>query len=348
MTTHRIGLAGTGGIAHAHLAGYREVLGERAVVTAACDPRQDVLADFAAQYDVPHTFPDAASMIASGEVDAVVLLTPPAVRSEVIEPALAAGVAVLVEKPYATTGPEAVRYTEAAEQAGVPLAVGQNFRWFPEYQWLAGVADRLGEVYYLDARSFQDRPQPEGVWRAEERKLEMAIFSVHVIDRLQWLAPGVPVAVSAVTRRDPATRIEGEQFTTLTVQFSGDAVAQMTSTWRARALPSSDFRLDGTAGSALVHRPGPMDGDASGRLQLQGGAVETAEFPDPVDRRPGPATYGHGLKELLDAIDEGRAPSHSGRDNLRTMGIMEAAYLSAGRGGALVEVAEALGGDVLR
>lgn len=41
----------------------------------------------------------------------------------------------------------------------------------------------------------------------------------------------------------------------------------------------------------------------------------------------------YSLKEILDAIDKGREPIHSGRDNLETMTIVDGADLSAKRGG---------------
>ena len=55
---------------------------------------------------------------------------------------------------------------------------------------------------------------------------------------------------------------------------------------------------------------------------------------------------GESMRRLLEAVDSGGEPAHSGRDNLKTMAIMDAAYLSASRGGARVEVAEV--GHVLR
>ena len=348
MSRPRIGVIGTGGIAHAHLAGYRKVLGDGIEIAAACDSRGEVVADFAEKWSIQHTFTDARELIRSGAVDVIVLLTPPAVREEVILPAIEAGIPVLVEKPFATDGPSAVRYTEASEEAGVPVAVSQNLRWFPEYQWASEwiASGRIGRVDYLDARSFQDRPQPAGVWRATEMKLEMAIFSVHILDRLQWLAPGIPQTVSAVTRRARHSSIPGEQFSTVTVQFDDGAVAQMTSSWRSKALPSNDLRIDGEAGSIAVHRREPVHGDAQGRAQGDGGEITLVEFPDsPVAAAT--STFGHSLAEFLTSIAEGRPASHSARNNLRTMGVMEAAYLSAERGGTIVTAAEALGSDVL-
>ena len=345
MTKYRIGIVGTGGIAHAHLSGYRSVLGELGTVTAACDPRESVLADFADRWSIAETFSTADELIASGEVDVVALLTPPAVRDEVIFPALENGVALLVEKPFGTDGPNAVRYVDAAQQARVPLAVGQNFRWFPEHVRLREevLAGRIGAIEYIDARCFQDREQKPGVWRADERKLEMAIFSVHIIDRIQALTTAEPQIVTAITRPGTDTEIEGEQFTTLIVQFDDGTVAQMTSSWKSRGLPGNVLRVDGLLGSAAAERVGPMGGPAALSLQLRGEEQHREEFPDDPEDPIAPKTYGYGMKELLTAIDEGREPVHSGRDNLRTMGIMEAAYLSAQRAGAPVTTAEALG-----
>jgi D-apiose dehydrogenase len=347
---HRVGLVGTGGIAHAHLRGYRSVVGDRAVVTAACDPRAEVLDRFCDEYGVAHRFPDAAAMVASGEVDVAVLLTPPKVREEVIAPALANGVHLLVEKPFAESAAAAVDFVRRAEQSGIQLAVSQNFRWFPEHEWMKGrlAGGDLGGLRFVEHRSFQNRPQPPGVWRAEESRLEMAIFSVHLIDRIQWMAAAVaPESVAAVTRRDPASGLAGEQFSSLIIQFSGGVVGQMTSNWMSKTLPTNELRTDLDRGSVAVRREQPMSGPARGWAQVEGEALTEVDFPESSQDPHAPRTYGHSLRELLDAIDEKREPRHSGRDNLRTMAIMDTAYLSAARGGALVTVDEVLSGYAL-
>ena len=346
--TLRLGLIGTGFVANPHAIGYSRVA-PGVSITAACDPRAEVLAEFAARYGVPHTYPTSAQLLDSGEVDAVVLLTPPAIRDEVIFPAIERGIHLLIEKPFASTARDALRYTTAAEAGGVTLAVSQNFRWFPEYQWLADQLRRAeaGPVIYLGATAFQNRPQPKGVWRADQTRLEMAIFSVHLIDRLQWLAGlggAVPTSVSAVTRQDEAAGLPGEQFTTLIVQFDSGAVATMTSSWLSKRLPRHECRVDTTVGSAVVDRPGPMTGDAHGAAEF-GDDRADATFPDP-DGLHAAESYGYSVAEFARAIAAGEEPEHSGRNNLRTMGIMDAAYLSAARGGEQVEIAEVLPGGL--
>lgn len=340
----RVGLVGTGWVAHQHIAGSRQVAGDLVDVVAACDPRREVLDDFCDQYDVGLRFDDAEAMVRSGEIEVLALLTPPSVRDEVIDPALEHGLHLLVEKPYATSGQLAVTYTEAAEAAGVTLAVGQNFRWFPEYQWLSQrlAQDDAGAPTYLEARSFQNRPQAPGQWRAQEHKLEMAIFSVHLIDRLQWLADREPMSVTALTRRGPGSDLPGEQLSSLLVAFADDVVGHVTSTWIAKTLPRNDFRVDTTTGSAVVGRDRPMDGEATARADF-GSGVEEERFPDDgAGGTHATRSYGASMRELALAIREGREPAHSGRNNLRTLGIMEAAYASAGRGGSAVSIAEVL------
>lgn len=48
------------------------------------------------------------------------------------------------------------------------------------------------------------------------------------------------------------------------------------------------------------------------------------------------------MNHLLDAARRGAEPIHSGRGNLYTMQIVDAAYLSAERGGEMVVVDEVM------
>lgn len=346
----RLGLVGCGWVAHQHIAGARGVAADVVEVTAAADPREAVRDDFSDRYGIAHRFSDARAMIASGTVDALALLTPPGVRAEVIDPALEAGIHVLIEKPFAQTAADAVVFADAADAAGVTMAVSQNFRWFPEYPWLHERVRRpdAGGITFLEARTFQDRPQAPGVWRAEETKLEMAIFSVHLIDRLRWISPEPPVSVRALTRRRRGSSLLGEQFSSLLIEFGGGVVGVMTSSWTSRHLPTNTFRVDTLTGSAVVERSAPMAGQAIGTAIFGGQEPEKVRF---VEHRTGEhsaLSYGSSTREFALAVRDRRAPTHSARDNLQTMGLMEAAYLSASRGGAPVTIEEALHGHVVQ
>ena len=92
MNGYRIGIVGCGGIAHRHIAGYRKVAYDLGEVVAGCDIDKEQLNGYCDQHDIPNRFTNAADMIASGEVDVISLLTPPAVRHDVIFSAIEKGI----------------------------------------------------------------------------------------------------------------------------------------------------------------------------------------------------------------------------------------------------------------
>src|SRR5205814_8056700 len=73
-------------------------------------------------------------VLADPEVAAVDIATRPAQRIEVILRAVEAGKHVLAQKPLALDLDDARRAVEAAERAGVKLAVNQNGRWSPQWR----------------------------------------------------------------------------------------------------------------------------------------------------------------------------------------------------------------------
>ncbi len=341
IRTHRIGLVGTGGIAKAHVRGYAGVVGDRVCVTAGCDPDGDRLTAFCDRWAVPHRFDSPEALLGSGEVDAIVLLTPPAVRAEYILPALERDIHVLVEKPFGNSVSECRQYVDAAEASGATLAVSQNLRFYPDIEWAQRTvaAGRLGELTYICHDHHQWRTSTSG-WRAEEQRLEIAIFSIHILDRIRWVAGLAPERVSCVTRKGfLAGAPRGEMFTDLRIEFAGGAVGRMTSSWYGRP-PQCLLRVDGKAGSLVTDRRSATAEGASGVLALGEGKPETRSF-----QREGASTlaFGYSMQHFIDAIEAGAEPIHSGRDNLQTMAIVDAAYLSAERAGAPVETAEVMG-----
>jgi predicted dehydrogenase len=273
----------------------------------------------------------------SGEVDVISLLTPPAVRGEVILPAVERGIHLLVEKPFAEKMADAVAFVRAAEARGVTLAVNQQFRFTRDVAAARELiaSGELGEVRLVAHDQFQNRTRVPG-WRAEEERLEISIFSIHILDRVRWLAGRLPEAVTAATRYwNPDVR--GETFTALTIQFEGGAIGTMVSNWHSLALPECRLRVDGTAGSLLSVKPSATADECMLRVHRADGELEQRECSQPNTFR---RAIGESMRQLLSAVDAGTEPPHSGRDNLQTMAIVDAAYLSASRGGERVEIAE--------
>ena len=104
-------------------------------------------------------FDSLGALLASG-VDAVTITTPPETRRELVLEALAAGVHVIADKPFAPTAEVGRELAAAAESAGVLLSVFHNRRWDADIRTLATVIEkgRLGELWRVHSRFDLDDP----------------------------------------------------------------------------------------------------------------------------------------------------------------------------------------------
>ena len=86
-----------------------------------------------------------SEVAAQVDADVALLCTPPAGREEQVRSACEAGLAILAEKPLADSLAGAEAYVSAAAAAGIPLAVGLNFRYLEVTRALKKLlAGRLG------------------------------------------------------------------------------------------------------------------------------------------------------------------------------------------------------------
>ena len=151
----------------------------------------------------------------------------------------------------------------------------------------------------------------------------MAIMSIHWFDGYRWMLNDLPETVYCQTSKSALIQGRGETHTSVIIHFQSGCVATLTESF-------------GTAFRATV--PPILDCD-TGSLEVTGAELRVYEVgkPQPIQTVPAgnmtmnQATY-RCLADLLDAIEAGEEPPNSGRDNLKTMGLMEAAYRSAAEG----------------
>src|SRR5690349_4476182 len=127
-STVAIGVIGCGQIAQAvHLPVLSRLPGVR--VTALADTDATRLSQAAARVPRAACFSDYARLLATPEVDAVVICAPPALHAEVAVAALKANKHVYLEKPLATTLEDADRVCEVWRQSGRVGMIGFNYRF---------------------------------------------------------------------------------------------------------------------------------------------------------------------------------------------------------------------------
>lgn len=150
---------------------------------------------------------DYQRLVASDDIDAVVLATPHSQHFDQIVLATTGRKHVFVEKPFTMGAGNARRAAESARNAGLVLAVGHNRRFLPAMQDLKAMLDagQLGTITHMEGNfsgpfALQYKPS---MWRADSAESPaggMTAMGIHVVDALIYL--GGPIAgVSAQSLR---------------------------------------------------------------------------------------------------------------------------------------------------
>lgn len=113
-----------------HAAGFSKHA--RAQLVAMCDHDADKACQAAERWGAKASYSDPSKLFSEQKVDVAVVATSSAVRRQVIEPALASGVKVVViEKPLATTLDESRTLAAAIEAAGAKSIINFSRHWDP-------------------------------------------------------------------------------------------------------------------------------------------------------------------------------------------------------------------------
>ena len=183
----RIGLAGAGQVGARHAVAIAQATGVD--LAAVADP-SDAAAQVAAAHDV-QAFETLEAMLGAGGLDAVLLATPTGLHASGGLACLAAGLAVLVEKPIAATVADARELVAAAEAAGLPLAVGHHRRHAPVIaQAKALIEDgAIGPIVAVHASTWLRKPEDyfDIVWRRQPGAGPVLTNLIHDVDLMLHL-----------------------------------------------------------------------------------------------------------------------------------------------------------------
>ncbi|MGW8280044.1 Gfo/Idh/MocA family protein [Sphingomonas aurantiaca] len=198
----RYGLVGTGMMGVEHLQNLAVTPG--AVVTAIADPvatslgwARDALGK---RGDGVQEFADAAALARSGLVDAVIVASPNYTHRDVLEPLFDADIAILCEKPLATTLEDARWVVDRAAQMTRPFWTAMEYRYMPPAAaFIEQVHDgRIGALRMLSIREHRFPFLPKvGDWNRFSRKTggTMVEKCCHFFDLMRLIVRSEPVRV---------------------------------------------------------------------------------------------------------------------------------------------------------
>lgn len=243
MTNVRIGLSGYGfggRVFHAPLIASAAGCELAGVVTRSPERRAEL------ERDHPGTpaFDTLADLAASG-ADAVAISTPMDTHVPLALEAIALGLAVVVDKPFAPDAAQARTVVEAAEAAGVTLSVYQNRRWDSDLLTVQRLLDdgTLGELTLFESgfERFADDPDPPASGGGILRD-----FGSHLVDQALLLFGPVASVYGDVGQAG----VRDERFFAVLRHASG-MTSHLRGDWRQGA-PGPRFRLRGSEGAYVV------------------------------------------------------------------------------------------------
>lgn len=321
MRVFTIAVVGCGGVSRMHFEAYT-AHPERIRLAAACDPVPERVAHAQQAYGVAAGFDSITAMIAGAEWDVAVVCTPTVVREEAVAALAAAGKPVFVEKPLADRYEEAARIVARCTEAGVPLAVNQNFRYHYPFEMARKeiAAGRIGKVVGIAHQELVFR-QDAG-WRVEQERHALSVMGIHWFDGFRWMLGDEARTLSCETRVSPAIQSRGETDASVQIIFEGGVIVTYAQSF-STPVQTIETVVTGDRG-ALVLTYDDMTTYTSDR---RGEPIDRWENPLRGGRKP-EATF-IDLDLLLTSIDEGTEPPNSGRDNLKTVALLDSAYRSA-------------------
>ncbi len=266
----------------------------------------------AASPDAAHE--DLDALLADPELDAVLIASPDKLHADQAVRAAKAGKHVLTEKPMATDREGAAAMVDAADKAGVVLAVAYHLRWHMGHRKLFEAArdGAFGTLRHMRVHWPTPARNADG-WRARSevgRWWALAGVGTHCLDQIRWFM--VPQC-GEITRAESIINRKvyngpHDETALLTYQFENGSTAELCASVLYRG--PRVMELYGPDGYAIcTDTLGPH---GQGRIETQDGSF---------DYTPANPYVGE-IEDFADAIRDGRRPEVDGREGAANVDLL--------------------------
>ena len=290
------------------------------------------------QADLPGVaiYPSLSSMLAAG-VDAVTITTPPQTRRELVLEAIAAGVHVIADKPFAPSAEAGIELEAAAKAKGVVLGVFHNRRMDADVRTLKKVLEsgRLGKLWRVHSR--MDLDDPATLEAGPTGGLLRDIGS-HLVDQILWLlgpALSVDAQLDMIELKQGAT----DAGFTLTLRHASGVHSHLSSS-KLNHFIEKEYRAYGELGcyvssgtdvqaQAIFAGRRPVDDLANWGYEEKSrlGHLHTAAGVEEIASEQG--RYHDYYEAFAHAVRVGSPPPVRAREAVATLAVLDAARVSA-------------------
>ena len=332
----RIGILGSGFIVNdCHLVAYRKA-GFNPVAIASRTRANAAKA--AERHNISKIYDASEQLLNDPTIEVLDIAVPPNAQAALILAACERKTVqgILAQKPLGMDYAEAAQIVRACEEAGITLAVNQNMRYDQSVR--AGKAllenGTIGEpvIATIDMRGI-----PHWMpWQADMGWVTLRIMSIHHLDTFRYWF-GDPERIYCSVRSDPRTKFpHTDGICTYVLEYtSGLRCVGIDDTWTGPAREGAppdiriEWRIEGLNGLAIGNlgwcqdpytTPSTIRYAARGDRDFHRPAWKESWFPD---------AFAGTMAQLLIALETQTEPAISGRDNLKTMALVDAGYRSA-------------------
>lgn len=327
-----IGLVGCGRISKNHFGSFAEHAHDLQLA-AVCDIEPAILNAHSAQYKVPG-YATLTEMLTKEKLDMVALCSPSGLHPQQAILAAQHGVHVITEKPMATRWSDGLRMVKACDDQGVHLFVVKQNRHNTTLQLLkrAVLEKRFGKIHMVHLNVFWSRPQSyydqgngwRGTWEFDGGAFMNQ--ASHYVDLLDWLI-------------GPVEKVQAMMSTTRDIEVEDTGVLNVK--WRNGAL--------GSMSVTMLTYPQNLEGSITilgdkGTVKIGGMAVneiqtwifeDQRDYDEDIEKTNYQTTsvygFGHPLyyKNVVDVMRGRAKPETDGREGLKSLELLVAAYMSA-------------------
>ena len=253
-------------------------------------------------------------------------------QKNIVAKAVAAGKHMLCQKPFSHHYEEAVEMTDLAQQAGLKIAVHQQFRWSSLIRSVRALLMEgwVGELLDVQVQVSIHTPWDLWPWLANQLRLEVLYHSIHYLDSLRFLF-GDPAFVTSRHTKHPAQQAKGET-KTITIWEYPTGLQILIAVCHFDWSPAlySLFRvlgtegvIEGTIGTNYDYPQGRND-----TLTFTSRAHSERNFSITLPGRWIPDAFYGPMASLMEAIQTDSEPVTSAKDNLGTLRVVQASYRS--------------------
>jgi predicted dehydrogenase len=334
-----IGLIGCGFFSRNHLNSWKDLGPDGADVVAVCDIDPAKAKTTAEAFGVPHWYTDAETMFRERNLGLVDIVTRMDTHRALAEMAARYKVPMIVQKPFAPDIDAVRAIVDTADAAGLFLAVHENFRFQTPLMKVKEVLESgvIGEPSWarVSFRTGYDIYKGQPYFYGEERFVILDL-GVHVVDIARYLLGEVERVSCETQRRNP--KVKAEDTATMLLRHTSGAVSVVECTYETKKLPDpfpeTLLEIEGPRGAIVTKTGYRMEVTVDGNLTETEIDIPLLSWAKPPWHMIEESVY-KTCKHLLESLKAGRDADISGRDNLKTYAVCEAAYESAATGRAV-------------